>query len=49
MTKPSRVFLYAEFQVSASSLSVKLLDGDVVAKAIKDMNSPYFATTNTSA
>lgn len=106
MIQPSRVFLYAEFQVSApfteevwrevnpamhtvpglrsktwlsginnhsvggfyefdsvqsarayaegmlagfakaadASLSVKLFDGDVVAEASKDMNSPYFAT-----
>lgn len=26
-----------------ASLSVKLFDGDVVAEASKDMNSPYFA------
>ena len=95
MTQPSRVFLYAELQLSApftkdlwteinqamhtvpgmrsktwlsginnhsvesarayaegmladfaktanTSLSVKLFDGDVVAEASKDMNSPFF-------
>ncbi|MCX4187736.1 YdhR family protein [Methylophaga sp. OBS4] len=37
--------MLADFAKAAdASLSVKLFDGDVVAEASKDMNSPYFAT-----
>lgn len=37
--------MLADFAKAAdASLSVKLFDGDVVAEASKDMNSPHFAT-----
>ncbi len=39
------VGMLADFAKAANaSLSVKLFDGDVVAEASKNMNSPYFAT-----